>query len=235
MGLNAKDAPMGSGNKTKQPLLEVGGYPGRVVQVIDLGLQPQSFQGEEKPPCREISLTYEFADEFCIDEEGNVQEDKPRWLSERFTLKNLKAEKAKSTLRYNAIDPNGKFKGDFTALISQPCIINVVHNPGKGKNAGNVYNNVGSVSPVRAKDAANIPQLVNEPVVFLTDEPDLEVFEALPEFLRDIIKSNLEYQGSALQRALEGGAKVASKPALKAPVDEDDDDAGNDDDWRDDN
>jgi len=235
LGLNVKNAPGGSGggSKVKQPLIEVGGYPARVVQIIDLGLQPQSYLGETKAPCREINVTYELVDEFCIDERGEVQEDKPRWLSERFTLKNLKAEKAKSTLRYNAIDPNGKFDGDFTALIGQPCIVNVVHNAGSGKNAGQVYNNVGSISSVRPKDADKIAPLVNEAVVFLTDDPDIEVFNALPEFMREIIKNNLEYQGSVLQTALDG--KPASKARLKAaepePEDAEDDDP---DDWKDD-
>ena len=230
--MNAKKAPSSGAKRVEQPLIEVGGCPARVVQIIDLGLQPQSFQGEEKAPCRELSITYELVDEFCVDEKGVIQEDKPRWLSERLPLKNLKAEKAKSTLRYNAIDPTGKFDGDFAELIGQPCVVNVVHNPGKGKNAGKVYNNVGSVSSVRPKDADKIPALVNEPTVFLLDEPDVEVFNSLPEFLRDIIKSNLEFNGSALQRALEGKAEISS--AKEKPQEEPEDDSSDDDDnWRD--
>jgi hypothetical protein len=232
LGLNAKKVPSSGGNRIEQPLIDVGGCPARVVQVIDLGLQPQSYQGEEKPPAREINLTYELTDEFCVDEEGNVQEDKPRWLSERLPLKNLKAEKAKSTLRYKAIDPTDKFDGDFSQLIGQPCVVNVVHNAGKGKNAGKVYNNVGSVSPIRPKDAEKLAPLVNKPVVFLVDEPDIEVFNSLPEFLQEIIKSNLEFQGSALQKALSGA--TPAKTALKTPKPDDDDgDGEGEEDWRD--
>ena len=227
MGLNAKNAPSAGAKRVEQPLIDVGGCPARVVQIIDLGLQPESYQGEEKAPCREISVTYELVDEFCVDEEGNIQEDKPRWLSERFCLKNLKAEKAKSTLRYNAIDPAGKHDGDFTALIGEPCVVNVVHNAGSGKNAGKTYNNVGSVSAIRPKDAGKIPPLVNKPTVFLTDEPDAEVFNSLPEFIREIIKNNLEFNGSALQKVLGG------KPAAKAaPAPEPDEEEGEED-WRD--
>ena len=107
----------------KQPLIKAGGYPGRVVQVIDYGLQPQSYNGEVKDPANEIGLTYELVDEFCVAEDGTVQEDKPRWISESFPLHSLKAEKAKSTQRYKILDPSGKFGGEFLDLINAPCLL----------------------------------------------------------------------------------------------------------------
>lgn len=225
MALNARKVK-GNNSRVEQPNLEPGGYPARLVQIIDYGLQPQRpFQGQDKPPALEIGLTYELCDEFMVDEKGNIVEDKPRWISETIPLHNLQADKAKSTQRYYALDPTEQFEGDFTKLLGLPCIVNVVNNK---SNNGKVYDNVASLSTVRAKDAVKLPELVNDPVVFSLDEPDMEVFQKLPEWIQDKLKANLNFNGSILQRAL-GGApepdkpKPAGKPAKQAKVDQDDD------------
>lgn len=224
MGLNARKVAYTGGNKgPAQEAIEPGSYPVRVAQIIDLGLQPQRpYQGQEKPPAYEIMMTYEFLDEFCLDEDGKEDEDKPRWLSETFPFRSLQAENAKSTQRYYALDPNEEADGDFTQLVGVAANASIVQNAGKGKHAGKVYNNVQALSAMRAKDAAKAPELKNAPKVFVLDEPDVEVFSSLPDWLQDKIKSNLEYEGSALQKAL-GGASTASE--------DDSDDGGNDVDW----
>ena len=47
--------------------------------------------------------------------------------------------------------------------------------------------------------------------MFVLDDPDLEVFNSLPEWLRDKIKENLNYEGSALQKLVGGSAKSERK------------------------
>jgi hypothetical protein len=234
MALNGKKVPMGGGNNgPKQEAIEAGTYPARVVQVLDLGVQPQRpYQGEEKPPAHEIMITYEFVDEFCLDEEGNEMEDKPRWLSETMPFRSLESDLAKSTKRYNALDPDGDLDGDFLQLVGTPCMVTVTAKPGKGKNADTVYNNISSVSTMRPKEAAKCPELVNPAKVFELEEPDLEVLRSLPKWLQEKIQANLEYPGSALEALLDGGepqekpkakkAKAAPKPEPE-PEDEDGD------------
>lgn len=204
MTINA--AKVKSSGGFRQPLLGAGGYPGRVVQVIDLGLQPQSFNGEEKEPKNQLMVTYELSDEFCVDEDGNVLEDKPRWILEDFPLNPLDSDKAKSTARYKILDPDLKFKGDWGQVVGAPCMINVVVNQGKGKNVGKEFNNVSGISSLRAKEASALPKLINNPVIFDLCEPVLDVFNAFPNFVQDKIKSNLEFNGSELQKLLGGEA-----------------------------
>jgi len=214
MALNAKKVPMGGGNKgPQQEPIEAGTYPCRVVQVLDLGLQPQRpYQGEEKPPAHEIMITYEFVDEFCLDEEGNEQEDKPRWLSETMPLRNLDSDMAKSTKRYNALDPNDDLDGDFLGLVNTPCMVTVSNREGTGKFAGKVYTNITNVSTMRPKEAAKCPELVNPHKVFELEEPDVEVLGSLPQWLQDKIKANLEFAGSNLEAALSGEAPKKEEP-----------------------
>lgn len=197
MSMNLNNVAGGGKKFGKQPNLTPGTYPGRVVQVIALGLQPQRpFKGQDKPPAYELSITYELVDEFMKDEEGNDMEGKPRWVSESFPLRNLQAENAKSTARYNVFDPDGtKFGGDISKIINQPCNVTIINN----KNGDKVYDNVANVSAMRARDAEKCPELKNPPVVFDIENPDAEVFKKFPKWLQEKIVGNLEFQGSKLQ------------------------------------
>ena len=215
MSLNASKVPMsGSKERVEQPNLEPGLYPARLVQIIDLGLQPQRpYLGQPKPPANEIQLTYELVDSFMIDKDGKDLEDKPRWVSETIPLLNLKADKAKSTQRYMALDPTVADGGDFVKQIGKPVNVNIVNNRGKD---GKVYDNVSAIAPMRPRDAERTPELVNPSKVFVLDEPDLEVFNSLPEWLRDKIKENLNYEGSALQKLVGGAPKPEQKKGKDA-------------------
>lgn len=200
MALNASKV---KGGGTPQDPLEAGSYPARLVGILDLGLQAQRpYKGEEKKPAYEINVTYELSDEFMKDEEGNEIKDKPKWLSETMPLHNLKADRAKSTQRYLALDPTQEFKGDWVQLIGTACNVTVVINPGTGKHAGKVYENIGALSTMRAKEVEKLPELVNPSRVFDLDSPDREVFESLPDWLQDKIKGNLEFAGSPLAHLL---------------------------------
>ena len=196
MGLNASKV---AGNKPRTPPLDPGSYPARLVQVVDFGLQPRSYKGEDKEPAQELMLTYEMSDEFLLDEDGEEQPDKPRWISETFPHFNLDSEKAKSTARYKALDPTLKFSGDWGSLLSTPIMVNLIQNP---KADGKIYVNIAGTSPMREKDAAKLSGLVHKPRVFDLDDPDMKVFEQLPDWVKGRIKSNMEFRGSLLETRL---------------------------------
>lgn len=229
MALKASKEGKGKGNFIPQANIAPGTYPARIVQILDLGLQAQRpYKGEDKAPAHEISLTYELVDEFMVGEDGNPIEDKPRWISETLPFYGLFADKAKSTQRYNALDPEGKHDGDFAQLIGTACNVTIVNN----KSGDKIYDNVATISTMRQRDADKCPDLVNAPKVFDLDAPDLEIFNALPEWLRDKIKGNLKFKGSALEQLLDGGGdrpradkKAAARAVAKAVEEEQDDDA----------
>lgn len=221
MAFNLKKINTNSG--PKQPNIEPGAYPARLVQLIDFGLQPQRpFQGQEKSPAYEIGLTYELLDEFMLDEDGNEIEDKPRWISETLSVFGLNSERAKSTQRYLALDPEMEYDGDFLALIGTPCMVTIVNN--KGSN-DKVYDNVANVSGMRAKEARNAAPLVNSPRIVNLDSEDTETFLSMPDWIQDKIKESLEWESTKLYKALQGGkgskagkaADTATTPASEAP------------------
>src|SRR5690606_2893239 len=112
----------------------------------------------------------------------------------------LEADLAKSTKRYNALDPEVVFGGDFSKLLDIPCNVTIVIN----KSGEKVYTNVANVGAMRPRDAAKCPELVNEARFFDLDDPNLEVFNSLPKWIQEVISSNLEYKGSKLEALLSG-------------------------------
>jgi hypothetical protein len=220
MGLNAKDG-IGGKSKLSFKLMEAGSAPARLVQIIDLGLQPDMYQGVEQAPKRRLLYTYEFPYEFMLDEEGKEMADKPRWLSEDMPFYSLGASKAKSTERYNAFDPSGMHDGDLEKCLGAPVMVTIIHNPGKGKNKDRVFENIAGVSAMQSKMAATLPKLVNEPKLFNLDEPDLELFNSLPDFIKSKIVGNLEFTGSKLDGLLnKGKAPTPPKQTLKEELDD---------------
>lgn len=216
MTLNAsKIVNGGGGNRVEQPVLEAGNYPARLVQIIDLGLQAQRpFNGEEKAPAYSFSLSYELSTEFMRDADGNEDEGKPRWISEDMPLHSLKADKAKSTKRYNVFDTSGKYNGDWTKLVTFPCTVTIANNT--NAKAGKTYANISNITP--PMKGFPTPPLKNTPKIFTLDDPDMEVFFSLPEWLQEKIKGNLEYAGSLLEKHINGDTPPPKKEA--EPVDD---------------
>ena len=189
-----------------------GTYPARLVQLIDYGLQSQKpYQGKDKPPAQEIGLTYELVDEFMKDEKGNDIPNKPRWISETFVYHPLIADKAKSTQRYLAFDPTEAWEGDFSQALGKPINVTIVNNHAGDK----VYDNVATISAMRPRDADNCPPLVNDVLLFGLDEPNLEVFNKFPKWIKEKIQGNLNFNGSPLQKLLGEQPKEVPKEEAK--------------------
>lgn len=203
-------------NKTPQENIEPGSYPARVVNIIDLGVQSQKpFKGQAKPPCQMIRVTYELTDVFMKDENGEELEDKPRWISEEFKLMPLEVPLAVSTKRYLAIDPNNEHDGDWSLLLGAGCMVGIVNS--YSEKTQRTYDNVGTVAVMRKRDLEKLPELKNPSFFFYLEEPDMEVFNKLPDWLKEKIQGNLEFEGSKLQELLSGAPKAAEKPKKEAP------------------
>jgi hypothetical protein len=173
----------------------VGTYPGRLVAAIDVGIQPRpKFNGEEKPPIHQVALTYELLDEFLKDEEGEDIPDKPRWVTEIMPFYGPGATKSTIAKRYAALDPTSEHDGDLGRLLGVPVMVTIVHNPKKGGDG--VWVNVESIAAMRAKDAEKAPALVNPSILFDMDAPDPAAFEKVPNWLKKMITSALNFKGS---------------------------------------
>jgi hypothetical protein len=208
MGFNAKQASGGGGKQ--QDAIAIGNYPARLVQIIEYGLQEQRpYKGKEKAPIEMLRCVYELPTELCVDEDGEPDAEKPRWIGEEFPFFNLGAERAKSTQRYMALDPELMQEGDWEALAGGPCTLTVVHNTSGDK----TYANIGSTAP--PMKGFDVPDLVNPITVWSLDDPDMEEFEKFPEFIQDKIKANLNFKGSLLETRLDGNYVPQDEPVVE--------------------
>lgn len=165
---------------------------GVIVQVVDLGVQPGgSFQGEQKPPSRQLRVTYELVND-THDFDG---EQKPLLISETFPFSG--SDMSKCYKRINSIDPGLKLtNGDYALLVGTGVMVQIVHKEGKGKHEGRTFANVASVSPLMrgmtAPTSTFNPQYFYSPSVH-----DQEVWDQMPEFLQGIINARLDATGSS--------------------------------------
>lgn len=205
-------APAASKDFVKQPTLEAGAYPARLWLIAILGTQKQRpYKGEEKPPVTEIALTYELQDEYMVDEDGELLEDKPRVVGEIIPFYSHEAEKSKCAKRYLALDPQAVHDGDWSELSEAPCMVTITVNQVGDKE----YTNVQSISAMREKDVKRAHDLVNPAILFDFYEPDGEVWERMPNWLKEKCKQAIDYPGSALEKLVNGSSTSQSKPVVK--------------------
>lgn len=211
MGFNAKDRK-GGGDFVPIEALEAGNYPARLVQLVNMGIQPQRpYKGVEKKPAEQLYVAYELSHEFMVDENGEPDASKPRWIGEDFTFNGLGAKQAKSTERYHAFDPTEACEGDWERLLGSACTVTLSKVPRKTEGFTNYVTHVSGPSKFPGYTQ---PELVNPVRIFDLENPDLEVFKELPEWLRTKVATNLEMKGSKLEAMLtEAGLMPEAAPA----------------------
>ncbi len=184
MALIAKEK---SGGGSFTPI-EAGTYPARCCAVVDLGLQHVEWQGQRKDQ-EKVLLMFEFPTE-RIEVDG---EDKPRWLSVRYTVSlNEKAglRKALDAWRGKPMTAEELRGFNIGCLLNAPCMITVTNK--EGKNGGTFANIAGISKPMKG---IPIPELENEALLFDMDDDNCEeVFKKLPEWIQNIIEESVTWK-----------------------------------------
>ena len=165
-------------------------------------------------------------------------EDKPRWFDFDFTynadgfmgdnshiykfMKAVDALEVKENLEQGI---QGHPAKALPTILTEPVIVGLVqYTKQSGKAVGQVANKIATFSPMKSKEKKTAKELVNPTVFFNLGAPDLEVFNKLPGgespyAIKNLITSNLEFNGSELQRLL-GIAPAAQAPVENKATDE---------------
>ena len=177
------------GNDTPSyPTVSVGVHKARCVRAIDLGTQQNDYQGQISWK-RQVMLIWEVPSE--TDNKGE-----PLTISKFYTLSlNEKANLANDLVSWRGrpFTETEKKGFDISKVVGKPCSINVILNQ-KGKPK------VSTVMPIGKND--DIAQQFHPSVVFnITDfqEKKMEVFNQLPEGIRNIILKSKELEGTEKQ------------------------------------
>lgn len=165
-----------------------GNYVARCYQMIEIGTVQEDFQGEKKTQ-KKVRLGFEFPTETKVFKEENGEQ--PFVLSREFTL----SMHEKSSLRKFLEAWRGKSftdqeakSFDITILIGKSCMINVVHKESeKGVRA-----NISSVGAM--PKGLECPKQINETQLLSYDNFNINLFESFPDFIKDKIKTSVEYK-----------------------------------------
>jgi hypothetical protein len=173
-----------NGNKGKskfEPLSE-GVHTGRLVQIIDLGVQQDEYQGVVSER-HKVFFTFEIPGE-TVNVNG---EDLPKFISTELTSL---FEKAKLPSFVKALDPKAKL--DESLNLADLVGLGVQLNIGRTKTG-----NAKILNAMPLAKGMSVEETNTELVVFDIDNQDSSVLSKLPNFIQDKIANSLSNKKSS--------------------------------------
>ncbi len=165
-----------------------GNHVARCIGLIHIGTIPVTFQGDTKY-MNKVRLTFELPTELKEFKEG--EGERPYSISGEYTLslhENATLRALLESWRGKKFTEDELATFDIEKLVGKPCMVNVVHTEKNGK----TYANIAGISPV--PKGMQVPDQINPSKVLLYDKWDQDVFDSLPDFLKEKIKSSDQYQ-----------------------------------------
>ena len=183
--------------KTPRTLTPKGNHLARVFSIIQIGTVPEEYKGETKDMPK-VRIGWELPlkmNEFeYTDKETNetVKVKKPFAISQEYTLS--LGSKAKLRPVVEGIIGTGLTDKeadvfDLSQIMGMTCMVDVRHKMSK---SGNEYAFVGAVTSV--PEGMNVPEPINDTVLFEWSNFNEEVFEKFPDFIKDKIKTSKEWK-----------------------------------------
>jgi len=193
---------------------------GRAVLIIDLGVQHNTDIKTRKPRYHVLDTEGKWlknGNEFVYTTEENDAPDlspkvyinfelpttrididgvsKPRWIGKEYTLSNSQNAALPKVLAAAGVD-------DLPSMLTKPVTVSIgVTSGGNDK--------ITAISP--PMDGVEVPPLENPATVFDFDEPDMEAWEKIPNWIKEKIKNATNYPGSKLSKLVEGAEGEAQK------------------------
>jgi hypothetical protein len=176
------------GGSNYEPIA-AGTYAARCYQMIHIGTTEENILGQMKK-LNKVRITWELPTELKVFKEENGEQ--PHVISKEFTL----SMNEKATLRKFLEGWRGKAftekeaeSFDITVLLGKPCMLSIIHKQAKN---GNTYAEISSVSSV--PKGMNVPEQINPLKELNYDKFDWELFETLPDFIKDKMKQTDEFK-----------------------------------------
>ena len=192
MSLKAKRKPANN-----IPPLDGGTYMSVCVGVIDLGEQYRQFDKQKQGKyAEECMFIFEIPSE-RVQVDG---EDKPRWLSskrytvslhERSALYQMLTSWRGKALSDAELDQAGD-GFDLMQMAGQGAMLSVSV---AEKDDGSRHNKIEAVTGF--PKGIPVPETESEILVFDADDPDMEVFGKLPEWIQDVIRKSTQFADNA--------------------------------------
>lgn len=174
--------------KTQERLLAPAGtHIARCVSLIHIGTVKTDWQGQEKWVDK-IRLGFELSSELHVFKEG--EEAKPFTVSKEYTLSLGDKSNLYPIVKgiVGDIPEDVRFSFDIEELIGKPCLLTISHKDSQnGK-----FVSIDTASPLMKGMTA--PEQVNKSVVLTYEKWDKELFNSLPDFIKDKMKGSRQYE-----------------------------------------
>ena len=147
-----------------------GNHVSRLYSIVDIGVQKSQY-GEK----RQVIMTYELCNEL-------MKDGRPFVVSKFYTLSLHESSNLCIDIEGivgKKIPDDVKQTFDFRKMLGLPCMLHVVHEDGKENKKRASVKSIASVPK-----GLVAPPLVNPAIFFDLDEPDWNLFETLPDWLR---------------------------------------------------
>lgn len=177
------DTPTGSGSTNSTPA-PAGTHVARLVRIIDLGTQSDTWDGKPKQ-AEKVMLCWELPTKLHVFDETKGPE--PFLLSKEYTwflgdTSNL--TKDLTSWKGAKMDESTKKTFKITSLIGKTCLLGVAH---KEKDGGKVYANVTTILPMM--DGMTCPAQITESIIYDVRQGRDAVFAKLPSWIQKKIES----------------------------------------------
>ena len=166
-----------------------GSHVARCYSMIQIGTITESFQGKEKT-LNKVRVTWELPNEKKVFKEENGEQ--PYSISKDFTLSMHEKSNLRKFLegwRGKAFNEEQAKSFDVTKLLGVPCMLSIIHKTSKD---GNLYAEINSVSGL--PKGLICPDQINPSFELSFENFDEIKFELLPDWLKDKIKTSMEYR-----------------------------------------
>lgn len=169
---------------TPRELIDAGTYLARCYMMVHIGTVIENISGASKT-MNKVRIGWELP--------AKLREGKPMTIAKDYTLSmadNATLRKMLVSWRTKDFTPDEVKRFDVTKLLGVPCMLNIIHKA-KKTDATKKYEDVASVSPVMS--GMTCPPAVNARVCFEWDNPNWDLLETLPDFIKDKMKTSAEF------------------------------------------
>jgi len=176
-------------NTKKFEIIPAGSYPARCYSMIEMGTNEETYQGVSKM-VNKVRITWELPTETMVFKEERGPE--PRVISKEFTLSMHEKANLRAFLenwRGKSFTEKEAEAFDVTNLLGVPCLLSITH---KAATNGNTYANISSVSLL--PKGMECPGMINERQELSFDDFNQELFDQLPDFIKEKISMSEEYK-----------------------------------------
>jgi hypothetical protein len=180
-------------NSTPRELIEPGLHVARCYKMIEVGTVQEEMVingRKEVKTLKKVRIGWEFPEMLKVfDEKKGPQ---PLVIDNEYTLSmgsKANIRKMMESWRGKPYTDQEAVKVDITKMLTQPCMINLTH---KQATSGKVYEQISSV--VQMPKSMVCPPQVNPTFNLSYDTWNQDMFDGLPEFIKNKMQTSLEYK-----------------------------------------